>query len=104
MMNSDKEKLKHSGPTRSLWDGHLKLSEVTALESPQRIPLHVDVVDAEVSRVDYVTVLASAKDRVVGVVLCVVGEIDVFVSGVILVAAVVEVAQERWRLAVHLKL
>ena len=85
------EGLEHSGPARSLWDGHLELSEVAALESPQRVPLHVDVMDAEVGRIDHVPVLAGSKDRIVGVVLSVVGEVNVFISGVVLVAAVVEV-------------
>ena len=97
------EILEHSGPTRGLRHWHLELPEVASLEPPQRVPLHVDVVDAKVGRVNRVPVVASSEDRVVGIVLSVIAKIDVFIGGVILVAAVVEVTQERWRLTVHLK-
>ena len=97
------ERLENSGPTRGLWHRHLELSEVASLEPPQRVPLHVDVVDAKVGRVNRVPVVAGPEDRVVGIVLSVIAKIDVFIGGVILVAAVVEVTQEGWRLTVHLK-
>ena len=97
------EILEHSGPTRGLRHRHLELPEVASLEPPQRVPLHVDVVDAKVGRVNRVPVVAGSEDRVVGIVLSVIAKIDVFIGGVILVAAVVEVTQERWRLTVHLK-
>ena len=74
-----------------MWDRHLELSEVAALESPQRVPLHVDMMDTEVGRIDHVPVLAGSNDWVVGIVLSVVGEIHVFISGIVLIAAVVEV-------------
>lgn len=85
------EILEYSGPTRSLWDGHLELSEVASLESPQRVPLHVDVMDSEVGRIDGVRVLAGSEDWVVGIVLSVVGEVHVVIGGVVLIAAVVKV-------------
>ena len=97
------ERLENSGPTRGLWHRHLELSEVASLEPPQRVPLHVDVVDAKVGRVNRVPVVAGPEDRVVGIVLSVIAKIDVFIGGVILVAAVVEVTQEGWGLTVHLK-
>ena len=97
------EILEHSGPARGLRHWHLELPEVASLEPPQRVPLHVDVVDAKVGRVNRVPVVAGSEDRVVGIVLSVIAKIDVFIGGVILVAAVVEVTQERWRLTVHLK-
>ena len=89
--------LENLGPTGCLKDGHLELPEVVAaLEPPQRVPFHVDVVDAEVRRIDRIPLPARSKDRVIGIALCVVGEVHVVVvvAGVLLIPTVVEVTQE----------
>ena len=49
------------------------------------------MMDPEVGRIDHVPVLTGSNDWVVGIVLSVVGEIHVFISGIVLIAAVVEV-------------
>ena len=89
--------LENLGPAGCLKDGHLELSEVVvALEPPQRVPFHVDVVYAEVRRIDRVPLPSGSKDRVVGIALGVVGEVHVVVVvvGVVLIPTVVEVTQE----------